>query len=90
MVTNTARSVVSTCIHRWVVRSPQGAVSWGECRKCGKRRRFINHFDSYGRSNNSDIFADRNTVWKPNWSPPVSDHQINQALEGPRLTGARS
>ena len=90
MVTRTVRAVARTCVHHWVIRSPQGAASWGACRKCGKRRRFSNHFDGYDRNNNSDIFADTSSGWKPNWSPPVSDDQVNRALEGPRLAGART
>lgn len=54
-----------TCVHHWVVRSPEGSTSWGSCRKCGKRKRFINSFDGYDRSNNSDIFADGARSWKP-------------------------
>lgn len=56
---------IAECVHHWLVRPPSGESSWGECRKCGRRKRFLNHFEGRDRGNNSDIFANGSTAWKP-------------------------
>ena len=71
MVTQTApetrrtKTAAASCVHHWLVRPPQGETSWGECRKCGRRKRVSNRFDGRDRANNSDIFAGGSTAWKP-------------------------
>lgn len=30
------------CQHHWLIESPQGATSWGFCKRCGERRQFMN------------------------------------------------
>lgn len=59
------KTTSTRCVHHWLVRPPQGENSWGECRKCGRRKRFSNRFDGRDRANNSDIFAGGTTSWKP-------------------------
>ena len=40
---HTARkSRTSKCIHHWIIESPSGRESRGECKRCGKRRSFAN------------------------------------------------
>ena len=58
--TGTKTKRAKTCTHFWNVSSPQGELSWGECSKCGKRKRFSNRFEGRDRSNNSDIFSGEN------------------------------
>ena len=60
-----APAIAASCMHHWLVRPPNGETSWGECRKCGRRKRFLNHFEGRDRGNNSDIFANGSTSWKP-------------------------
>ncbi len=40
----------SACQHHWVIDSPAGPVSKGECRSCGQERDFPNYIE--GRFNN--------------------------------------
>ena len=47
------------CVHNWVLASPNGSTSPGECVKCGERRRFANSFPDLERTNNSDLFGER-------------------------------
>ena len=72
-----ASSADAPCIHHWLVRPPDGENSWGQCRKCGRRKRFSNRFDGRDRANNSDIFANGSIHWKP-------DHR---AAYGVRVSG---
>ena len=74
MVTQTApetrtksrgQTATARCVPHWLVRPPQGETSWGECRKCGRRKRFSNRFDGRDRANNSDIFSGGSNGWKP-------------------------
>ena len=53
-----AKTRQKKCTHFWRVMPPQGELSWGECSKCGRRKRFSNRFEGRDRSNNSDIFTD--------------------------------
>lgn len=32
------------CPHYWIIESPSGSTSVGECRNCGKKRDFPNYF----------------------------------------------
>ncbi len=48
-----------TCVHSWVLASPDGSTSPGQCVKCGERRRFANSFPDMERTNNSDLFGER-------------------------------
>ena len=41
----------SACLHNWVLDSPAGPVSKGECRSCGQERDFPNYIQ--GRFNNA-------------------------------------
>ena len=56
---------IASCVHHWIVRPPNGETSWGECQKCGRRKRFLNSFEGRDRANNSDIFASGSSSWKP-------------------------
>lgn len=60
-----ARTNRASCVHHWIVRPPNGETSWGECQKCGRRKRFSNSFEGRDRANNSDIFATGSSSWKP-------------------------
>lgn len=51
--------VEQRCVHSWVLASPNGSTSPGECLKCGERRRFNNSFPDLERTNNSDLFGER-------------------------------
>jgi len=66
MITAT-RTATKRCVHHWLVRPPDGATSWADCRKCGKRKRFNNSFEGYDRANNSDIFVDNPVGWRPSF-----------------------
>jgi len=70
----------AACVHHWVVRPPQGETSWGECRKCNRRRRFINHFEGRDRGNNSDIFASGSNSWKPDRRATYRDPGVSTAI----------
>lgn len=36
------------CVHHWVIETPAGAVSRGECKRCGEMRFFPNSDDNAG------------------------------------------
>ena len=38
------------CQHHWVVEGPNGPTSWGECKRCGARREFVNNPDAVVRT----------------------------------------
>jgi hypothetical protein len=38
----TAELAAATCSHHWVIESPNGPTSVGECRACGEVREFKN------------------------------------------------
>jgi len=60
------RTRIDRCTHHWKVSPPQGELSWGQCAKCGKRKRFSNRFEGRDRSNNSDLFTEgRVGLFKP-------------------------
>ncbi len=75
------------CIHHWVVRPPEGATSWANCRKCGRRRRFNNTFEGRDRANNSDIFVENTTTWRPNWRTESIEPRAREAYEASKLAG---
>ena len=33
-----------TCVHHWIIESPDGPVSKGLCQKCGEEKEFQNYF----------------------------------------------
>ena len=71
------------CAHHWVLASPNGSTSPGECQKCGECRRFANSFPDLERTNNSDIFGGRGR----RGHEPVSqssESDIEQALNSMR------
>ena len=71
------------CAHNWVLASPNGSTSPGECQKCGECRRFANSFPDLERTNNSDIFGGRGR----RGHEPVSESSesdIEQALSSMR------
>ncbi len=71
------------CTHSWVLASPNGSTSPGECAKCGECRRFANSFPDLERTNNSDIFAGRGRRgYEP--VPESSESDIEQALSSMR------
>ncbi len=37
---------VSLCAHHWVIETPAGPVSRGQCKRCGEEREFLNSPDS--------------------------------------------
>jgi len=34
-----------TCRHHWIIQTPTGATSWGQCKFCNGRREFANFLD---------------------------------------------
>ena len=70
-----------SCVHHWLVSSPNGETSWGECRKCGRRKRFLNRFDGNERPNNSDLFVEA-IGWRRGQPPAAqtSDANLEAAL----------
>jgi len=78
------RKRAKTCAHFWQVSPPQGELSWGSCKKCGKRKRFSNRFDGRDRTNNSDIFSShgaKTTGVKPARSSSYFDRGVREAFE---------
>ena len=75
------------CTHHWIVGSPQGEFSWGECRNCGRRKRFSNRFDGRDRTNNSDIFVGSPYAWKATRRPLADLNEPDDALELARRAG---
>ena len=76
------------CAHNWVLASPNGSTSPGECQKCGECRRFANSFPDLERTNNSDIFGGR----ARRGHEPVSqssESDIEQAISSMRGHRAR-
>lgn len=51
--------VEQRCVHSWILASPNGSTSPGQCHKCGERRSFANSFPDLERTNNSDLFGER-------------------------------
>ncbi|MEE9277892.1 MAG: hypothetical protein V3V06_05735 [Dehalococcoidia bacterium] len=89
MTTETALLArAKNCVHHWVVRPPEGPTSWGSCRKCGKRKRFLNRFDGRDRNNNSDLFVDGTRTWKPDRRATYYEPRIAEAFEEARLATA--
>ena len=91
MVTiTTPRPRTKICKHHWEVRPPAGATSWGECRKCGRRKRFSNRFDGRDRANNSDLFVDTATAWRPDRRTTYYDPGVAAAYEESQRAGSAS
>ncbi len=44
--TNAQALPVSRCAHHWVIDTPAGPVSRGQCKRCGEEREFLNSPDS--------------------------------------------
>ncbi len=44
--TNAQALPVSNCAHHWVIETPAGPVSRGQCKRCGEVREFLNSPDS--------------------------------------------
>lgn len=44
--TNAQALPVSRCAHHWVIDTPAGPVSRGQCKRCGEAREFLNSPDS--------------------------------------------
>ena len=72
-----------TCTHFWRVTPPQGELSWGECSKCGKRKRFSNRFEGRDRSNNSDLFSgdNRAAAFRPDHRHSYHEPRVRDAYE---------
>lgn len=56
------RSIMDTdkripCVHYWVLETPNGEMSTGECRECGEKREFRNSspYPSYSERFRSDL-----------------------------------
>ena len=75
------------CVHHWVVRPPDGSTSWGQCRKCDRRKRFSNRYEGSERTNNSDIFVDSGAAvpaagsWKPDRRATYYEPAVSAAYE---------
>jgi len=39
---------VEKCIHHWVIDSPNGPTSQGQCQKCGLKKDFVNYYEPEG------------------------------------------
>ena len=78
------------CVHHWIVQAPQGEKSWGECRKCGRRRRFSNRFDGRDRANNSDLFVESPYTWRASRAGAAEASRLDDALELARRSGLAS
>jgi hypothetical protein len=91
MATKTApRARIKICVHHWIVHTPQGTTSWGTCRKCSKRKRFSNHFDGRDRTNNSDLFVDTSSAFKPDRRSTYYDSSVGAAYDESRRSGVIS
>lgn len=44
--TNAQTLPVSRCAHHWVIETPAGPVSRGQCKRCGEEHEFLNSPDS--------------------------------------------
>ncbi len=79
------------CVHSWVLASPNGSTSPGQCIKCGARRRFANSFPDLERTNNSDLFGDRSRRSRRGAEAysESSEGDIEQALSSMRGRGGR-
>ena len=51
--------VMGKCTHRWIVETPAGEFSQGQCRICGEERRFRNSGGLYEHTANHDWRAKR-------------------------------
>ena len=77
------------CVHNWVIASPAGSTSPGQCAKCGERRSFANSFPDLERTNNSDLFGERGGGRRSGraadpWSDSSTDADIELALNSMR------
>lgn len=52
--------MTTECIHHWIIEMPDGPVSIGTCKKCGREREYENF--KYGEYNS-----------RPTTRPPVED-----------------
>ena len=82
------RDRIKKCIHHWIVRPPDGATSWGECQKCGRRKRFSNRLEGGDRTNNSDIFTTPGSAWRSTDGPRYYEPGILTRHEEARLASA--
>lgn len=48
------------CVHYWIIDFPEGPVSTGECKYCGKVKRFFNSLDSLELENDDRYKINRN------------------------------
>ncbi|MCZ6545152.1 MAG: hypothetical protein O6913_05560 [Chloroflexi bacterium] len=81
MVTSQIKTQQRRCVHFWRVVAPQGELSWGECSKCGRRKRFSNRFDGRDRSNNSDIFTEtRSSAFRPERRHTYFDPAVREGV----------
>ena len=49
------------CTHHWIIESPNGATSMGQCQMCGEVREFRNSADDYisdGRPSKDEMLLD--------------------------------
>lgn len=77
------------CVHNWVIASPAGSTSPGQCAKCGAQRSFANSFPELERTNNSDLFGERGGGRRSGrgaeaWGESSSDADIELALNSMR------
>ncbi len=76
------------CVHNWMIASPNGSSSPGECANCGERRWFANSFPDLERTNNSDLFSERggrrSARGSDAYAESSSDFDIEAALNSMR------
>ncbi|MEX2008232.1 MAG: hypothetical protein WD850_01990 [Candidatus Spechtbacterales bacterium] len=41
-----ARRRLAGCVHHWIIESPNGRESNGECKYCGETKQFVNSIES--------------------------------------------
>ena len=46
----------TSCVHYWLIETPNGPVSNGTCRNCGDQRQFENHLMTSGFDKDDWIF----------------------------------
>ena len=49
--------------------------------------RFNNTFEGRDRANNSDIFVENTTTWRPNWRTESIEPRAREAYEASKLAG---
>jgi hypothetical protein len=64
------------CVHYWVIDSPDGKTSWGQCTACLERREFPNAIGDQGW----DWPAINSLDWEARQQRGVSTHPLSMSL----------